>query len=218
MKIGIFGTGMVGKTIASKLVALGHDVMMGARSASNESAAAWAAEAGAGASHGTFADAAGHGEIVFCAVNGAVTMDVIAAAGSAIDGKLLLDITNPLDFSQGMPPSSLTRGEDSLAERIQRAHPTVKVVKTLNTMNCDVMVDPSRVPGEHAVFVSGDDAEAKKQVENILRAWFGWKQVIDLGDLSTARGTEAYVLMWLRMWGALGTTDFNIQIVRAPQS
>lgn len=216
MKIAVFGTGMVGNTIGSKLVSLGHDVKMGSRSASNEKAAAWVKQAGARASQGTFADAAGFGEIIFVCTKGDATLDAIRAAGAkALEGKILVDISNPLDFSKGMPPSLFVFGTDSLGEQIQREFPKARVVKALNTINANVMVDPSRVPGEHATFVSGNDAEAKQKVTEILRGWFGWKQVIDLGDITTARGTEAYLMLWLRLWGALGTPDFNVQIVKA---
>jgi predicted dinucleotide-binding enzyme len=216
MKIAVFGTGMVGNTIASKLVSLGHDVKMGSRTASNEKAVAWAKHAGARASYGTFAEAADFGEIIFNCTLGNATLDALNAAGArTLEGKVLVDISNPLDFSQGMPPSLFVFGRDSLAEQIQRAFPKTRVVKALNTISANVMVDPSRVPGEHATFVSGNDAEAKKKVTEILRGWFGWKQVIDLGDITTARGTEAYLMLWLRLWGALGTPDFNVHIVKA---
>jgi predicted dinucleotide-binding enzyme len=215
MKIGVLGTGMVGRTIATKLVALGHEARMGSRSAGNDKALAWVAETGAGASEGSFADAAAHGEIVFNCTSGAGALEALAAAGAGnLRGKVLIDVANPLDFSRGMPPSLFVFGEDSLAERIQRALPETKVVKTLNTVNCEVMVDPGRVPGEHDVFVSGDDAAAKATVAGILRDWFGWRHVVDLGDITTARGTEAYLLMWLRLRGALGTSDLNIHVAR----
>lgn len=216
MKIAVFGTGTVGITIASKLVSLGHEVNMGSRTSSNEKAVAWAREAGPRASHGTFAEAAAFGEIIFNCTLGTATLDALNAAGAgALEGKILVDISNPLDFSQGMPPSLFVFGRDSLAEQIQRAFPGTRVVKALNTINCNVMVDAGRLPGEHATFVSGNDVEAKQKVTEILRDWFGWKQVLDLGDITTARGTEAYLMFWLRLWGALGTPDFNIQIVKA---
>lgn len=216
MKIAVFGTGMVGTTIASKLVSLGHDVKMGSRTAGNEKAAAWTKQAGARASAGTFAEAAAFGEIIFNCTLGNGTLDALNAAGAAaLEGKILIDISNPLDFSQGMPPSLFVFGRDSLGEQIQRAFPKTRVVKALNTISCTVMVDPSLVPGEHATFVSGNDAEAKQKVTEILRGWFGWKQVIDLGDITTARGTEAYLMLWLRLWGVLGTADFNVQVVKA---
>jgi hypothetical protein len=206
---------MVGTTIATKLVALGHAVKMGSRKAGNEKAGVWAAEAGAGASDGSFADAAAHGEIVFNCTRGTAAVDAVKAAGEAnLAGKILIDISVPLDLSAGFPPSITFHGEDSLGEQIQRALPRTHVVKTLNTVNCNVMVDPARIAGEHDVFVSGNDPQAKATVTGILRDWFGWKSVIDLGDISTARGTEGYILMWLRLYGAMKTADFNIRIVR----
>jgi hypothetical protein len=201
MKIAVLGTGMVGETIGSKLVALGHEVKMGSRSANNEKAAAWVKKSGAKASQGTFADAAAFGEL-------------IAAGKENLKGKLLLDLSNPLDFSKGMPPTLFVSNTDSLGEQIQRAFPELKVVKTLNTISANVMVDPARIPGEHAVFVSGNDADAKAQVKRLLTEWFGWKQILDLGDITTSRGTESYLPLWLRLWGAVGTPDFNIQIVK----
>lgn len=213
MKIAVLGTGMVGKAIGTKLAALGHEVRMGSRTADNEAAAAWAA--GAGASHGTFADAAAFGEAVFNCASGAHTMDALRAAGEQnLAGKVLVDIANPLDFSQGFPPTLSVSNTDSLGEQVQRAFPAARVVKTLNTMNCNLMVDPSLLPGEHAVFLSGDDATAKGAVDGWLREWFGWRQVVDLGDISTARGTEAWLLLWVRLYGALGTPQFNVRIVR----
>jgi hypothetical protein len=206
---------MVGETLASKLVALGHEVRMGSRTADNEKAVAWAKRAGAKASQGTFADAAAFGELLFNCTRGSGSLEALSAAGAHhLRGKILLDTSNPLDFSKGMPPSLFVPSDDSLGERIQRAFPDVKVVKTLNTLSAQVMVEPSRVPGEHAVFVSGNDAEAKRQVKELLTGGFGWKQVIDLGDITTSRGTEAYLVLWLRLWGALGTTDFNIGLHR----
>jgi 8-hydroxy-5-deazaflavin:NADPH oxidoreductase len=216
MKFGVFGTGMVGTTIAGKLVSLGHEVKLGSRTASNEKGAAWVEKTGARASQGTFADAAAHGDIIFNCTLGDATFEVLNAAGaSALEGKILVDVSNPLDFSQGMPPTLSVFGRDSLGEQIQRAFPRTRVVKALNTIAAPVMVDPARVPGEHATFVSGNDAEAKQQVTEILRGGFGWKQVIDLGDITTARGTEAYLMLWLRMWGALGTPEFNIAVIKA---
>lgn len=215
MKIAVLGTGMVGETIGSKLVALGHEVKMGSRSATNEKAAAWVKKAGAKASQGTFADAAAFGELLFNCTSGAGSIEALNAAGKEnLQGKILLDISNPLDFSKGMPPTLFLSNTDSLGEQIQRTFPALKVVKTLNTISANVMVDPARIPGEHAVFVSGNDAEAKAQVKRLLTEWLGWKQVIDLGDITTSRGTESYLPLWLRLWGVMGTPDFNIQIVK----
>ncbi|HEX8439544.1 NADPH-dependent F420 reductase [Archangium sp.] len=215
MKIAVLGTGVVGETIASKLVALGHEVKMGSRSANNEKAAAWVKKAGAKASQGTFADAAAFGELLFNCTLGTGSIPALEAAGKEnLKGKILLDLSNPLDFSKGMPPTLFVSNDDSLGERIQRAFPELKVVKTLNTISAPVMVDPSRIPGEHTVFVSGNDAEAKNRVKQFLTESFGWKHVMDMGDITTARGTESYLLLWVRMWGALGTPDFNVHVVK----
>jgi hypothetical protein len=215
MKIAVLGTGMVGNTIGEKLIALGHDVKMGARDAKNEKAAAFVKTAGARASHGTFEDAAAFGELVFACTNGQGTLAALESAGAKnLAGKILIDVSNPLDFSKGMPPTLFVSNTDSLGERIQRAFPDAKVVKTLNTINCSLMVDAARVAGgDHTVFVSGNDAGAKARTKEILEKWFGWKHVLDLGDITTARATEGYLLLWLRLYGALGKADFNVKVV-----
>ena len=216
MRIGVLGTGMVGSTIATKLAQLGHEVRMGSRTADNERAVAWVASAGAGASHGTFADAAAHGELVFNCTAGEVSLAALEAAGAEnLAGKVLVDVSNPLDLSHGMPPGLFTSSFDSLGEQIQRAFPDARVVKALNTVNREVMVDPSKVPGEHDVFLCGDDEAAKPRVIELLQS-FGWPaaSVIDLGDLTAARGMEAYLLLWIRLSSALGTGHFNVKVVR----
>jgi hypothetical protein len=215
MKIAVFGTGMVGKVIASRLVQLGHEVKMGSRSATNEKAAEWVAANGKNASQGTFADAAAFGSIVFNCTKGDATLDVMKLAGNALDGKIVVDIANPLDFSKGMPPTLFICNDDSLGETVQRNFPKVKVVKTLNTMNCNLMVNPSLLKGDHTVFVSGNDADAKAEVKKLL-AEFGWStaSIIDLGDITTARGTEQLLPVWIRLMGTLGTVNFNFNIVR----
>jgi predicted dinucleotide-binding enzyme len=215
MKIAVLGTGVVGTTIGTKLVELGHDVRMGSRSEKNEKAAAWAGKAGGAASHDTFASAAAHGEIVFNCTVGTAALDAVTAAGGAnLDGKILIDLSNPLVFAPGTPPALLFPGNDSLGERIQRAFPRARVVKALNTITASVMVDPGRVAGDHDVFMGGNDSAAKAQVSEILTAWFGWKRVIDLGDITAARGMEAYVLFWVRLMRSLGTAEFNIRVTR----
>ena len=216
MKIAVLGTGTVGQTIASKLVSLGHEVKLGSRSAGNPKAVDWVKKAGGGASEGTFADAAGFAELVFNCTKGAGSLEALRAAGAPnLEGKLLIDVTVPLDFSKGMPPSLFVCSTDSLGETVQREFPAAKVVKTLSTVNCSVMVDPRRVAGgEHDMFVAGNDADAKSQVSELLKSWFGWKNVLDLGDITAARGMEAYVLFWVRLWGALKTAEFNIKVMR----
>jgi 8-hydroxy-5-deazaflavin:NADPH oxidoreductase len=214
MKIGVLGTGMVGTAIATKLVSVGHEVRMGSRSRDNPKAKEWVEKAGRSASQGTFADAAAFGEIVFNCTAGAASLEVLQAAGAEnLNGKILVDVANPLDFSRGMPPFLFAGNTDSLGERIQAAFPDAKVVKALNTVNANVMIDPGRVRGDSDVFVCGDDGGAKAEVTRILTKEFGWKNVIDLGDITAARGTESYLLLWLRLWGALNTADLNIHVV-----
>lgn len=217
MRIAVLGTGAVGRTIGSRLVLLGHEVAMGSRTADNPSATEWARQNGSAARAATFADAAAFGELVVHATAGGTALQVIGAASAAnLAGKVLLDVSNPLDFSAGMPPSLKPVNTDSLGEQIQRACPDARVVKALNTMNATIMVDPTRVPGQHTVFVSGNDDAAKRSVTGLLTE-FGWSPVsiIDLGDISTARGTEMLLPLWLRLYGALGHTDFNFHIQRA---
>lgn len=214
MHIGVLGTGTVGHTLAQALVDRGHEVRMGARAAGNEKAVAWAEQAGPLASEGTFADAAAFGELIINATAGVASLAALESAGTEqLAGKVLVDVSNPLDFSQGMPPKLTVCNDDSLAEQIQAAFPEARVVKTLNTVNCEVMVDPGRVRGDHSVFVCGNDDAAKAQVVALLSA-FGWHgdSIVDLGDLSGARGTEMYLPLWLRIYGALGSANFNISI------
>ena len=215
MKIAILGTGMVGATIGSKLIELGHEVKMGSRTADNAKATDWAKTHGIKASAGTFADAAVFGELAFNCTSGQGSIEALKLAGEKnLNGKLLIDVANPLDFSKGMPPSLTVCNTDSLGEQIQRTFPAIKVVKTLNTMNCKLMVNPSLVSGEHDVFISGNDAQAKEQVKQILKDWFGWKTIIDLGDITTARGTEQLLPIWIRLMGVLGTPNFNFKIIK----
>jgi predicted dinucleotide-binding enzyme len=215
MKIAVLGTGSVGETIGSKLVQLGHEVKMGSRSATHEKGLAWAKAAGAAASLGTFADAAAFGELAFNCTSGFGSVSALESAAAQLKGKLVIDIANPLDFSKGFPPTLFTGNTDSLGEQAQRALPDSKVVKALNTVTAGLMVDAKRVAGgDHEAFICGNDAEAKAQVTKILQDWFGWQRVLDLGDISKSRGTESYLALWIRLYGALGTADFNLKIMR----
>jgi hypothetical protein len=212
----VLGTGAVGQAVAGKLVSLGHQVTMGSRTAGNANAMAWAADAGDGARQGSFADAAALGDIVVNATSGLGSLAALQAAGADnLADKLVIDIANPLDFSGGFPPVLSVANDDSLGEQIQREFPDARVVKALNTVTADVMVDPSRVPGRHTVFVSGDDSAAKEEVSGLLQS-FGWPadDVLDLGDITTARGTEMYMALWVRLYGAIGSLHFNIAVVR----
>ena len=208
---------MVGDAIGSKLIETGHTVMMGSRTADNEKATGFVAKHASGkASAGIFADAAAFGEIIFNCTKGMETLNILKSAGEKnLAGKILIDISNPLDFSKGMPPSLSVCNTNSMAEEIQKAFPGVKVVKTLNTMWCGLMVNPAMLNGgDHNVFMSGNDADAKKQVARILKS-FGWseKNIIDLGDIKTARGTEMLLPLWLSIMGTMNSGAFNFKII-----
>jgi predicted dinucleotide-binding enzyme len=207
---------MVGQALAGKLVELGHDVTMGARKPGSEKAVAWAQAAGERAHEGSFADAAQFGETVVNATAGTASLDALRMAGAdALGGKVLVDVANPLVFGNGLPTLSVSN-DDSLGEQIQRAFPDARVVKALNTVNASVMVTPGDLPEGHNIFVCGNDDGAKRQVAELLES-FGWAagDIVDLGDISAARGTEMYLPLWLRMMGATGSAQFNIRIVRA---
>jgi 8-hydroxy-5-deazaflavin:NADPH oxidoreductase len=207
MRYAVLGTGPVGQAISARLAGLGHDVVMGSRTAGSKTFD-WPVA--------TFADAAAHGEVIVNATGGAVSLDMLATAGADnLDGKVLVDVSNPMDPASGFPPALLVANTDSMAEQIQRAYPGTKVVKSLNTMNADVMVDPSRVPGEHVVFVAGNDAAAKATVAAMLGE-FGWpaERVLDLGDITAARATEMYLPLWIRLYGIAGGHFFNITVAR----
>lgn len=226
MRFGVLGTGVVGKTIAARLAGLGNEVMVGTRDPDetmsrtdpdrygNPPFSAWQEE------HpevrlGTFTEAAAHGEMVVNATAGTVSLEALEQAGEDnVSGKVLIDVSNPLDFSKGMPPTLSISNTDSLGEQIQRRFPEAKVVKTLHTMNARLMVDPAQLAeGDHSVFVGGDDVEAKTTVTDLLRS-FGWSDIVDLGDITTARGTEMMLPIWLRLFGALQKPIFNFKIVR----
>ena len=225
MKIAVLGTGMVGRALAGRLSGLGHDVTIGTRDPQatlartepdgmgNPPFSTWA-KAHPEVAVAAFGEAAAGAELVVNATNGSGALPALEQAGAdRLAGKVILDISNPLDFSQGFPPTLFVKDTDSLGEQIQRAFPQARVVKTLNTMNADLMVDPASLGAESSVFVSGDDAAAKATVTALLES-FGHTDVIDLGDISTARGTEMLLPVWLRLMGALGTAAFNFKIVR----
>lgn len=227
MNIAVLGTGIVGQTLAAKLAALGHAVAVGTRNV---------AETLARTEPGPFgqppfsqwlqqnpqvrllslAEAAQHGAVLINATSGDGSLPALEQAGAAnLTGKILIDVANPLDFSHGMPPTLSVCNTDSLGEQIQRAFPAAKVVKTLNTITAALMVNPHLVAsGDHTLFLSGNDAEAKAQVARWLAEWFGWQHILDLGDITTARGTEMYLPLWLRLWGALGTGMLNVRVVK----
>jgi 8-hydroxy-5-deazaflavin:NADPH oxidoreductase len=228
MDIGIIGSGRVAQTLATKLLELGNSVTISSRDTTKAkdlgdrgtvpSAEAFAAaQRGLGreAAAGSFADAAAHGEVVINATAGGHSLEALEAAGGAdLAGKILVDVANALDFSQGMPPTLLFCNTDSLGERIQAAFPDARVVKSLNTATAQVMVEPRQLGEPTTMFVSGNDQEAKDWVHRVLlERWFGWEQVLDLGDLTAARGQEMWLPLWLRLMGVAGTAAFNLRIV-----
>ena len=216
MKIAVLGTGPVGNTIGSKLIELGHAVMMGSRTVDNEKAKAFVDKQTTNARAGLFADAAAFGEIIFNCTAGLGSLEALKLAGAEnMNGKIIVDVANSLDFSKGMPPSLSVVNTNSLGEEIQKAFPQSKVVKTLNTMWCGLMVNPSLVnKGDHNVFLCSNHEEAKEEVKKILLS-FGWKEenIIDLGDLTAARGTEMFFPLWLRIYGVKKGSAFNIKVV-----
>jgi hypothetical protein len=219
MKIGILGTGAVGATIGAKLIELGHQVMMGSRNNGNEKAIDFVNKhQGLNAYAGNFNETANFGELIINCTKGEHSINAITLAGNAINGKLLIDVSNPLDFSKGMPPHLIPdlSNTNSLGEEIQRRFPKVKVVKTLNTMWCGIMVNPNHLDnGNHVNFICGNDNQAKEQTKELIMQ-FGWKEhsLIDLGDITNARGTEAILLIWLRVWGVTKSGAFNFNLVK----
>jgi predicted dinucleotide-binding enzyme len=218
MKITVLGTGAVGRAVAGRLDDLGHDLTMATRdpaaTAGRPDRADWAT-AHPGVRLAAFGGAAADAGLVVNALGGDIALGVLAEIGSDLAGRVLVDLSNPLDHSQGFPPRLFVKDDDSLAEQVQRAHPEARVVKTLNTMNNAVMVDPASLGEETTVFVSGDDEAAKATVTALLRE-LGHTDVIDLGGLETARGPEMFLALWVRTAVALGGSDFNIKVVRGP--
>ena len=230
MKIAIIGTGAVGKTIASKLVELSHNVMIGTRNVSEKMASTekdlygnppfseWL-KSNSKVRLGSFAEAAAFGELVVNATNGGNSVTALILAGAKnLAGKVLIDIANPLDFSNGMPPSLLPglNNTNSLGEEIQKTFPETMVVKTLNTMWCGLMINPNLIgKGDHVNFISGNSEEAKAKVKKLLNE-LGWsdKNILDLGDITGARGTESMLPVWVRVMGILKNGAFNFRIVR----
>jgi predicted dinucleotide-binding enzyme len=225
MKIAVLGTGTVGQALAGRLAGLGHHVTVGTRdpratlgrttpdAMGAPPFAAWQADHPDVALH-SFSEAVDGAELVVLAGNGAAAHDMLAAAGGdRLAGVVVLDLSNPLDFSAGFPPSLFVKDTDSLGEQLQRAFPAVRVVKSLNTLTASLMVEPATLPASSTVFVSGDDADAKAVVVALLES-FGHDDVIDLGGIETARGVEMLLPLWLRLMTALGTPQFNIKVVR----
>jgi hypothetical protein len=223
MKIGIIGTGVVAQTLGAKLVEQEHEVVLGTRDPKKldekklfaSTLREWLEQIKHRAKIVTFADAAIHGELLINATSGTVSIDALKLAGAdKVGRKILIDAANELDHGKGMPPGALASQERCLAEKIQTTFPNLKIVKSLNTIAAPVMVNPKSVGGgDHTIFVSGNDGDAKAQVTKLLKS-FGWSDVLDLGDVGSARGPEMYMAMWLRLWGATQTGMLNVKVVR----
>jgi 8-hydroxy-5-deazaflavin:NADPH oxidoreductase len=228
MKIGIFGTGMVAQVVGGALMAGKHDVVFGTRDVAATMArtgktgigsdpfSEWA-KGHPDAKLVTFKDAARHGSVLINATAGGGTLAALKSADAAdLAGKLLIDIANPLDFSKGFPPFLSVCNTDSLAEQIQRAFPALKVVKSLNTVPAHLMISPAVIPGDHTIFVAGNDAGAKAQVQDLLTTWFGWKNsnILDLGDITAARGTEMYLALWIRLFAKTNNPMVTVHVVQ----
>ena len=203
---------MVGEALGTKLARLGHQVKMGSRTANNESAAKWVKAAGPNASQGTFTDAAQFGEIVFVCLKGEVVLDVVRSVSTVVSGKVVVDVSNPLDFSRGMPPTLSICNTNSLGEEVQKALPSARVVKTLNIVNCEVMVAPA-IGGNPTMLICGNDSAAKSSIITLLKG-MGWTDIIDLGDITKSRGTEMLLPVWLNLMGVLGHVHFGFKITR----
>jgi predicted dinucleotide-binding enzyme len=214
MKIGVLGSGAVGQTIAGKLAELGHQVAVGTRDP--QKLQEWKQQIGENVDVVSFANAAAHGEILFNATSGSGALPALELAGANnLRDKMVIDISNPLDFSKGFPPTLSVVNDDSLGEQIQRAYPEAKVVKGLNTVTAALMVNPGQLAdGDHHLIICGNDSEAKAKTIQLLKEWFGWKNIIDLGDITMARGTEMLLPLWLRMYVAFGNPMFNFKIVQ----
>jgi 8-hydroxy-5-deazaflavin:NADPH oxidoreductase len=212
MKLGVLGSGIVAQGLSARLAELGHHVVIGTRDA--DKLRGWQSS-NQRVLIGSFAETAAHGDMVINATNGTGSLSALEMAGEEnLADKILIDVSNPLDFSNGFPPSLSVFGRDSLGEQIQRAFPLTRVVKTLNTVTVRVMTHPREVAnGDHHVFISANDMDAKSHVTELLRS-LGWIHIFDLGDLSTARGTEAYMLLWVRLYGALNTSMVNVKIMK----
>jgi len=223
MKIGIIGSGVVAQTLGAGLVEQGHDVVLGTRDPQKldekknfaGTLREWLVKVQNKAKIVTFPEAAAHGEVLINATSGTISLEALKLAGAdKVGSKILIDTANELDFSKGMPPRALASQDNCLAEKIQAAFPNLKVVKSMNTLSALVMTNPKGLHGgDHTLFVSGNDAEAKATVTSLWKS-FGWSDVLDLGDVSASRGPEMYMGMWIRLWGATQTGTLNIKVVR----
>jgi predicted dinucleotide-binding enzyme len=213
MKIGILGTGEVGQAMGRGFVSRGHDVKMGSRDAGNAKAQAWAKQAGAKASVGTFADAAKFGDAIALCTLWSATQQIIELAGPKnFEGKIVLDVTNPLGHEPGEPPSLAIGHTDSGGEQVQRWLPGAKVVKAFNTVGNAHMVDPQFPGGPPDMFIGGNDADAKKIVSDICKS-FGWA-TIDVGGIEGSRLLEPMCILWVQYGIKNGTWNHAFKLLR----
>jgi len=213
MKIGVLGSGVVGRRLAGGFAANGHDVVLGTRDPKKPELVAWQKETGAKAALGSFSDAAQHGDLVVLACLGHAVDSVLTLAGEPhLANKVLIDATNPLDVSKGMPPGLFVGVTDSLGEQVQRRLPSTKVVKCFNTVSNVTMVHPKMEQGLPTMLIAGNDADAKRQVAGLLRE-FGWDPPIDVGGIDGARWLEAFVPLWVRIAQASGTWTPAIKVL-----
>jgi predicted dinucleotide-binding enzyme len=222
MKIGIIGSGVVAQTLGAKLVELGHDVVLGTRDPKKldekknmaGSLNEWLTAVKGNAKVVTFQEAASHGEILINATHGQASVEALNIAGAGkVGSKVLIDTANELDFSKGYP-LALASEERSVAGNIQAAFPNLKVVKCFNTMAAPIMVNPKMLHGgDHTILLSGNDPDAKAKVTDLLKS-FGWTDILDLGDISAARGQEMYMGIWVRLYGSLKNGMINIKVQR----
>jgi hypothetical protein len=212
-RVGVLGSGEVGRSLAGGFLGHGHDVMIGSRDPGKPELREWLSGDGAGARAGTFAQTAEHGELLVLAVLGNAAPDAIADAGrDNFSGKVVIDATNPLDFSDGFPPKLSVSGEDSLGERVQRGLPDAKVVKAFNTIGSPYFVDPKFSVGEPTMLIAGDDAGAKSTVGDVL-ADFGWSDIVDIGGIEGSRELEAICIVWVKIGGARGSWDHGFKLL-----
>jgi predicted dinucleotide-binding enzyme len=215
MKIGILGSGPVGRALGKGFASKGHDVMLGSRTPSKPEVQEWLKATSGKVSAGTFSEAANHGDIIVLCLLGEGTEPAIKVAGTKnFDGKLVIDATNPLDFSKGMPPGLFVGTTDSLGERVQRLLPTAKVVKCFNTVNNQTMTNPQMKEGLADMMICGNDESAKRQVAGLLKQ-FGWGEPIDIGGIDGARWLEAYTALWVRLAMKLGSFGIAARILRS---
>ncbi len=214
MKVGVLGTGDVGRALGKGFVTLGHEVKLGAREPGNQKAVAWAKELGPNASSGTFREAAAFGELVVLATLGSAYESVLKAAGpESFEGKVVIDSTNPLDLSKGMPPGLLVGNTDSGGEQVQRALPGARVVKAFNIVNNGAMFRPQHADGPAEMLIAGNDKPAKEQVTAILHD-FGWSNVTDLGPIQASRQLESLCITWVLYGMATGGWTHALKFIK----